>query len=150
MTRTSSLMRSSSCSSSKSPLFTRSSTTFGLSVRIIFASIRCLTVWRARYPTYSREKIIDLLWNIAHGWLQNASVKFLRPCSRHLHKLTARTKYPGAPCLGSETWDHSQIPLVDGPAHCQPERSEGSAFRFECLNRDASINPQSRPVSPLE
>src|SRR5580692_4952904 len=60
-------MRSSSCNSSSRPLFTRSSTTLGLSVRIIFASIRCLTVWRARYPTYSREKIIDLLWNIAHG-----------------------------------------------------------------------------------
>src|ERR1700733_15119839 len=60
-------MRSSSCNSSSRPLFTRSSTSFGLSVRIIFASIRCLTVWRARYPTYSREKIIDLLWNIAHG-----------------------------------------------------------------------------------
>ena len=67
-----------------------------------------------------------------------------------LTQTNCQNKYLGAPCLGSETWDHSQIPLVDGPAHCHPERSEGSAFRFECLNRDASINPQSRPASPLE
>jgi hypothetical protein len=35
-------------------------------VWIIFASTRCFIVWRARYPTYSREKIIDPIGNIAH------------------------------------------------------------------------------------
>src|SRR5277367_6113325 len=66
MTRTSSLMRSSRESSSISPWVTRSSTAFSFSVWIIFASTRCFTVWRARYPTYSREKIIDPIGNIAH------------------------------------------------------------------------------------
>src|SRR5579883_2165733 len=72
MRRTSSLMRSSRDNSSRRPVFTRSSTMDSLSVRIIFASIRCLTVWRARYPTYSREKIIYLVGTIAQMGVQNA------------------------------------------------------------------------------
>src|ERR1035437_7318680 len=50
ITRTSSLMRSSSDNSSVSPPVTRASTTFKSLVAIILASMRCLTVRRARYP----------------------------------------------------------------------------------------------------
>src|ERR1700679_53702 len=50
ITRTSSLMRSSRESSSISPSATRASTALSSVVVIILASIRCLTVRRARYP----------------------------------------------------------------------------------------------------
>src|ERR1017187_2491961 len=50
ITRTSSLMRSSRDISSISPSLTRASVTFKSLVVIILASMRCLTVRRARYP----------------------------------------------------------------------------------------------------
>src|SRR5208337_3100777 len=50
ITRTSSLMRSSRDISSMSPSATRASTAFKSLVVIILASMRCLTVRRARYP----------------------------------------------------------------------------------------------------
>src|SRR6266568_8216146 len=58
ITRTSSLMRSSSASSSIRPSVTRASVPFKSLVVISLASMRCLTVRRARYPMYSREKIM--------------------------------------------------------------------------------------------
>src|ERR1700761_7515012 len=53
-------MRSSRASSSIKPAATRSSTSAGLSVLIIFAATRYLLVCRARYPTYSLEKIMSI------------------------------------------------------------------------------------------
>src|ERR1035438_597922 len=56
MTRTSSLMRSSSESSSTKAAFTRSVTAGNVAVSMNFPAISFLVASRARWPTYSLEK----------------------------------------------------------------------------------------------